>query len=81
MTEITVGFVFQVIVTASATVAAAAAVGIYRRVDTLVGNVEKHERTLYGEAENPQWDGLVERVADHEAELEEERPDEAGGGE
>lgn len=70
-----VSLIAQIIVSASATVVAAAAVGIYHRVDTLVENVQKHERTLYGEPDVDAWDGLVNRVANHEDELEERRGD------
>lgn len=63
----------EVVVSAAAIVVAAAAVGIYQRVDQLVEMVEKHERTLYGENGVESWSGLVERVASHEAELKQER--------
>lgn len=72
----TIELVFTGIITAAASVAAVAAVGIYRRVDELVGSVERHGRTLYGEADNPEWDGLVQRVAEHESKLTEDEEEE-----
>ncbi len=65
----------EVIVSASAIVVASATVGIYHRLDQLVGMVEKHDRTLYGEEGVETWDGLVNRVAAHEDELEKSRGD------
>lgn len=69
----TVDPALQVIVTISATVGAIAAVGIYKRVSGLVGRVEKHDDTLYGVEGIREWEGLVARVAKHEAELKAKR--------
>lgn len=68
--------IMQIVVSASAIIAAAAAVGIYHRVDHLVTTVDKHDRTLYGADDVAEWSGLVERVAAHEAELERRRDEE-----
>lgn len=63
----------DLVVATSSVVVAVATVGIYRRVDQLVSMVEKHERTLYGEEGVEAWQGLVERVAQHETELDNKR--------
>lgn len=68
-----VSLLLEVVVAASSTVIAAAAVGIYNRISSLAETVEKHDRTLYGEENIEGWQGLVERVASHEAELREKR--------
>lgn len=68
--------VFQIVVASAATIAAIAAVGIYRRVDQLIGMVEKHDRALYGVDGVSARRGLVSRVADHEDELEDKRDNE-----
>lgn len=73
---VTLELVMQIVVTASATIMAAATIGIFRRIDNLVSRVEKHDRTLYGEADVDGWQGLVARVASHESELEDDREDE-----
>lgn len=64
---------FEIVVSASATVAAVSAVGIYRRVDQLVLMTEKHDRTLYGVDDVDGWEGLVTQVASHESQLDEYR--------
>lgn len=65
----------QIVMGASAAVIAAAAVGIYHHMHGLMETVQKHDRTLYGVEGIDAWKGLVERVADHEAELDEDRDD------
>jgi len=66
-----IALILEFLVATSTIVAASAAIGIYRRVSSVVETVERHERTLYGV--NDEWEGLVSRVASHEAELEEQR--------
>lgn len=64
-----------VITTLLAAVAVTAAVGAYRKVTAIYEDVERHERTLYGVENNPEYRGVTARVADLEDHVDSDEDD------
>lgn len=62
----------QYLVAVAATITATAATGTFGFAWAIFRLVRKHERTLYGEEDNPRVGGLIRTVDEHEAALERE---------